>query len=392
MGKFVLTKYTGVRYREDANKRHGLGPDKYFFLRYYRGGKQHQEGVGWASAGWSPAKAHKLRSEITANIKVGSGPQSLAEMREHKATEQKVLADAKEARKTFSSAGDIYITDYSFENKKTWKHDRARLNLHLKPVFGHVYLGDLDHNHVEELKRILKGKGLARATIVQCLALTRQICNYAIRQKWLSGVNPVKDVKFPKVNNQRLRYCLPDEEIKFFKMAIDRGYTDCHDICLISLYTGMRMGEIFALTRQDVDPVELVITIKGVAGADDGPKSGKSRVAYINKSLAAMFTARVGGLTEAEALLFPSPSGGLRKEIGENFATLMKHLEWNKGVTDRRLRFCAHCFRHTFASRLVAKGVALPVVQKLMGHATIQTTMRYTHTHDDQCRSAVDLL
>lgn len=40
---------------------------------------------------------------------------------------------------------------------------------------------------------------------------------------------------------------------------------------------------------------------------------------------------------------------------------------------------CFHSFRHTCCSRLVQAGVSLPVVQKWMGHATIQTTMRYAH-------------
>ncbi|WP_419780221.1 tyrosine-type recombinase/integrase [Maridesulfovibrio sp.] len=391
-GKFEASKYTGVRFRCHKTRRHGVQPDKYYVIRYKVNGRLREEGLGWASQGWSPAKAHKIRSEITANIKLGVGPQSLEDFRAIKAEEERVKIVTQQARKIFSEAGEIYINDYARNNKKSWKHDRTRFKMHLLPVLGKIALDDLTFQHIEDLKVTVAGKGLAKATIGQCLALTRQICNYSIQRGWLNGANPVKGVKFPRLNNRRLRYCSVEEEIAFFKLAAERGYTDSHDICLLSLYTGMRMGEIFALTRQDIDLVENRIIIKGEAGADDGPKSGVSRVAYITEKIGPMLAGRVAELKSMEALLFPKPSGEARREIGQNFKTLIKHLGWNDGVSDRRLRFCAHCFRHTFASRLVAKGVPLPVVKKMMGHATIQTTMRYTHTHDEQCRNAAQLL
>jgi integrase len=381
-GRFEATKYTGVRFRSHKTRRHGVQPDKYYVIRYKIKGKLREEGLGWASQGWSPAKAHKIRSEVVANIKLGVGPQSLEDFREIKSEEERAKIVARQARKTFSEAAEIYIEEYARNNKKSWRHDRTRFRLHLEPVIGKTFLDELCFEHIEDIK----------TTVSQCLALTRQICNYSIQRGWLKNGNPVKGVKFPKLNNRRLRYCSTEEEIAFFKMAVKRGYLDCHDICLLSLYTGMRMGEIFALTRQDIDLVENRIIIKGESGADDGPKSGVSRVAYITEKIRPMLAARVLKLKSVEALLFPGPSGEMRREIGENFVTLMKHLRWNEGVTDRRLKFCAHCFRHTFASRLVAKGVPLPVVKKMMGHATIQTTMRYTHTHDDQCRNAAQLL
>ncbi|WP_432737444.1 tyrosine-type recombinase/integrase [Maridesulfovibrio sp. FT414] len=390
--KFEATKFTGVRCRNHLTRRHGVQPDKYYVIRYKVKGRLKEEGLGWASQGWSPAKAHKVRSEIVANIKLGSGPQSLEEFRAIKDAEERAKVVERQARKTFAEAGEIYIDEYARNNKKSWQHDRTRFRLHLKPVIGTIVLDDLCFKHIEALKTTVAGKGLAKATVSQCLALTRQICNYSIQRGWLKSGNPVKGVRFPKLNNRRLRYCSAEEEGAFFGLAAERGYTDCHDICLLSLYTGMRMGEIFVLTRQDIDLVEDRIIIKGQSGADDGPKAGTSRVAYITEKIRPMLAYRVSRLKSVEALLFPGPSGEIRREIGQNFATLMKHLGWNEGVTDRRLKFCAHCFRHTFASRLVAKGVPLPVVKKMMGHATIQTTMRYTHTHDDQCRNAAQLL
>lgn len=51
-----------------------------------------------------------------------------------------------------------------------------------------------------------------------------------------------------------------------------------------------------------------------------------------------------------------------------------------------------HTLRHTFASHLAVRGVPVPVVQALLGHASISTTMRYAHVAPSALRSAIDML
>lgn len=103
MTKYIGTKFTGVRYREHPTRRHGPHPDKYFIIRYKIGGKAKQEALGWASQGWSAAKAHKLRCDLVANIKLGQGSQTLEESRQEKAAER-------EAQKTLNRPGTIILS------------------------------------------------------------------------------------------------------------------------------------------------------------------------------------------------------------------------------------------------------------------------------------------
>lgn len=56
------------------------------------------------------------------------------------------------------------------------------------------------------------------------------------------------------------------------------------------------------------------------------------------------------------------------------------------------LDFTWHCLRRTFASRLVMAGVPLRTVQELMGHKTIQMTIRYSHLSPGHMQEAVDKL
>jgi site-specific recombinase XerD len=58
-------------------------------------------------------------------------------------------------------------------------------------------------------------------------------------------------------------------------------------------------------------------------------------------------------------------------------------------VTDRRQKVLFHTLRHTFASWLVQQGEDLYMVQKLMGHASLVMTERYSHLAPDTLRTAV---
>ena len=68
----------------------------------------------------------------------------------------------------------------------------------------------------------------------------------------------------------------------------------------------------------------------------------------------------------------------------------MDDLKLNKGVKDPRDKVVAHTWRHTFASWLTMEGVPLPTVQKLLGHQTLEMTLRYAHLAPSHEREAVE--
>ncbi|MEK7133980.1 MAG: tyrosine-type recombinase/integrase [Patescibacteria group bacterium] len=62
------------------------------------------------------------------------------------------------------------------------------------------------------------------------------------------------------------------------------------------------------------------------------------------------------------------------------------------GSRGARFRIPPHTLRHTFASQLAMKGAPIPVIQALLGHSSVSTTMRYSHVAPSSLRSAIEML
>ena len=78
---WVKAKAQGVRYREHASRKHGLQLDRYFSIRYRVGGKEKEEGLGWASKGWTITKASDTLAELKRNARTGEGEKTLSDKR-----------------------------------------------------------------------------------------------------------------------------------------------------------------------------------------------------------------------------------------------------------------------------------------------------------------------
>jgi integrase len=157
-------------------------------------------------------------------------------------------------------------------------------------------------------------------------------------------------------------------------------YTDhLTPIVLLGLNTGLRRGELFALRWADVDLVAPRLTVQGGTS-----KGGQTRYVPLNSdAITALTTWRdqvISGNTLPD-LVFPSASGEKFDTIKTVWRALMKAAK----ITDFRF----HDLRHTFASRLVQRGVNLNTVRELLGHADMKMTLRYSHLAPENTAAAV---
>lgn len=150
-------------------------------------------------------------------------------------------------------------------------------------------------------------------------------------------------------------------------------------ISLLSLHTGMRAGEIFALQGGDVLLDEARVQIKN-------PKNQVSRWALLTPTSAQAFT----GLDLSPGkLVFPGRGGRRTKEVSDTFFRAVEELGLNHGVQDSRDKVVFHTLRHTYASWLAKRGVPLYVIGELMGHTDLEMTKRYAHLCPDMKAAAV---
>ena len=204
--------------------------------------------------------------------------------------------------------------------------------------------------------------------------------------------NPVAEVAKYKEPEGRIRF-LSDEEEAHLRKSIRELHPSREAEFDLALNTGMRRGEQFQLTWENVNLKRNVITVHG--------KTGRRHIPLNSAALAALAQLRKRNKGDA-------PPAAVTAAHGPRPATDANHVNpeyrYGDGQKDWRRWFEAciddacienfrwHDLRHTFASRLVMAGVDLPTVQRLMGHKTIAMTMRYAHLAEGHVTAAVERL
>ncbi|PXF58877.1 MAG: integrase [Deltaproteobacteria bacterium] len=382
---YKKTNYPGVRYREHPTRKHGVNPDRYFAIRHQKDGKRKDEGFGWASRGCSAAEAAEILYQLKKNQRTGQGPQNLQEWRELKrAKEEAKQMHKKTVEKDLFTFGELakQYLQWAKDNKKSYSEDEQRYRTHLAGPLGDKPLKSITVLDLERLKRNLKKK-LSPATQKHCLVLIRQMFNKAMLWGLYDGSNPIKGVKLPRVDNRRTRF-LSHEEAHTLLEELKKRSLQVHDQALVSLYAGLRFGEIAALKWGDIDLDHRIIQVR------DG-KAG-SRQAFMTDSVKTLFQARRPEKAWPGDLVFKSRKGVRQTHISHAFRRAVISLDLNEGKTDTRDKVVFHTLRHSFASWLAIQGTPLLTIKECLGHKTLAMTERYSHLAPDCKREAVNQL
>ena len=152
---------------------------------------------------------------------------------------------------------------------------------------------------------------------------------------------------------------------------------------------GLRAGEILGLSPADIDKGRSRLHIQRSVweGKLGPPKNGKARWQPVPRDvIEALDRVKVVGRER-----FFLRDDGTPATI-ETLRSWVYTAEKRAGLHDEAKHGQIHRLRHTYASHLVMRGVTLAVVQSLMDHANIQTTMRYAHLAPREIDRAVAVL
>jgi len=206
----------------------------------------------------------------------------------------------------------------------------------------------------------------------------RRLLVVAKKRELIEAVPEIEWLKAPKPDFDFLTF---DEAARLVAAA------DPEWSCMIvlALKAGLRQGELLALRREDIDLVTGLLRVRRsvTRGFVTEPKNGKGRdIPLGDEAIAALKAERhLRG-----PLVFCDAAGRMWKK------NEVKHPLWRACRKAGLRQIGWHVLRHTFASHLVMRGAAMKVVQELLGHATIEMTMRYAHLSPDVPRHAVKLL
>lgn len=205
---------------------------------------------------------------------------------------------------------------------------------------------------------IRRTKGLRPATLNRRLALLRRLCNLA-HEEWGWLDSHIKIKVLSERGNERHIY-LTRAKVEELRMTCTNK--EAGDLIVFSAFTGVRHSELFRIRAEHI--------VNGVLRLDARTKNGKPRAIPLHPR----------ALTIGLRLPLAISSRMLRREWDLARTKLnMLHVHW-------------HDLRHTFASWLVQAGVSILEVSKLLGHSTIEVTMRYAHLAPDSLARAIERL
>jgi integrase len=379
----------GIRYKEHPARKHGKKPDRYWVLQYRRNNKTYNEAVGWWSQGASQAQAEELLGQLRHNWRTGQGPQTLKDMRAAGQAAREIEAQARaQVEADALTLAEFWERTYlpraeNVKSRMTVKGEKHLFKNWIRPTLGNMAMKNITPPQVTALLDEITKAGRSPRTAEHAKAVLSAIISLAIENEALPGQNPCNKVKLTKYDNRRTRFLTPAEARQLLDV-LKAEEPQAHDEALLSLFCGLRAGEIFALTWADVNFDTRQILIRD-------PKNKRNRFAYMTSEVEAMLKARHTNQTP-NALVFHGPGGQQQAEIGSAFRRVVADLGFNMGLTDPRQKVVFHSLRHTYASWLVQAGEAIYTVQQLMGHSTLAMTERYSHLAPDHLRQAAERL
>ena len=268
-------------------------------------------------------------------------------------------------------AMDEFLAVYAKPRKVSWKEDQRILARFADDLGPNAHLQDIDRRLIERFLLGLLTQGISKPRINRYIASLKCFFNRLIDWGKIE-TNPCRGIKlYPEF--ARTHWLEAGQRTELLAHCTAR----LRPIVEIALLTGLRKGDILGLTWDRIDFEQGLIRI--IQGKTQTPL-------FLPMSPALASVLRGVARDMGSPYVFQRGGRGLRQYgwLRTDFAKARKAA----GLAGTRF----HDLRHTAATELRRLGGDLQVVQQLLGHKSIRTTMRYSHVHPTELREAVNKL
>jgi integrase len=294
------------------------------------------------------------------------------------------LVNLTPSRVTFKAACDEHVRylEHDRQRKRSTIGDaQSTIKVHLLPAFGEsTPVEDITTVDVDAFRdKLLAGK-LSHRTAQKILILLHGVLKRAKRKGWVQ-TNVAEDAEKVTVRHSDEFNVLSVEQVQAVARAAASELLSA--LFVVAAFTGLRQGELLALRWRHVDFTDRIVHVvkNFVRGEEDTPKSHRVRSVPLSDQAFVALDAlsRREHFTGPEDLVLGSEVGGhlLDDVVRDAFYEALD----DAGLGELRAKddpIVFHDLRHTFGT-LAIRVAPVTDVQHWMGHADIQTTMRYVH-------------
>jgi integrase len=288
---------------------------------------------------------------------------------------------------TLDAAIDLLRADLRRKStsEATAGYYEGRFKIVLAAWPGETPLVRIDATAIERWADIRRDvHGVSPSTVHKDLAVLRRIFRLAVKRRRETGVaeNPIEEVSMPTPRPERFGF-LTEGEVRTIVERVRSMDDDAStrvatwdaDIIHLLFLTGLRRAELARLTVQDIDVFRGKVRVRGKNEDRNLP------IADQHKPLLTRLIAHA----DDEGCIVPVRGQAADARESRVDRALRR---WRKRLGVRDLH--PHALRHSFATWHVRNGTPPHVLRELLGHTTLQMTMRYYHSDGKEAREAME--
>ncbi len=268
----------------------------------------------------------------------------------------------------------------SLRRKASSKHTILNYRIDLDQFTEYLNAGDIrleavTHGIIRDfLGHLYTNRKLSKSSVSRKLGCLKSFFRYLQRER-LIRVNPAELVLSPKLPKPLPNFLGEEEAAVIVGLPQGDSFIAIRDRAILELLygSGMRVGELVDLNRDQVDLADQTVRVLGKGNKERvvlfGDFAGRALADYLKVQT----ELRVGDVKSLAAPVFVSVRGHrlASRDVQRLVVGLRKALKNN--------RVTPHTLRHSFATHLLERGADLRAIQELLGHESLTTTERYTH-------------